>query len=116
MNFLFEQTICMLGPVLPPPFYLTSPIIIWAVSLTVDIFLMVDGKSDFISELNNVKDFHSYSYNYFVKLFSIIYAIVCCMAGVMLGLYTDSRRPKFREVTVFLLILVILGGIILVSL
>lgn len=116
MNFLFEQAICMMGQVLPTPIYLTSPIILWTVSLTMDVFLMVDGKSDFISELNNVKDFHSYSYNYFVKLFSIIYAIVCCMAGVMLGLYAGSQRPKFREVAIFLVVLVILGGIILVSL
>lgn len=118
MNVLFEQMTVVAGSMIPSPIYLTSPIIVWVVSLTVDVFIMADGKSDFLSELNNVDEVSVFdSLSKLIKMIPLVFCYgVSSLAGVSIGAYFFTQDSRYRTRAIFLIALTVFGIFIIFNL
>lgn len=119
MNLLFEQVAGVASSVTPTPFFLTSPFIMDMVTLIGGSFIVVDAKSDFLEELNNVVVINEHVLNRTPKLISfsvttVVYGIVSALAGFSTGAFSVTQESHYRtKAILFTTGFVILSFIIL---
>lgn len=124
MSFLFDQLAGAIGPVIPNPLFLTSPVIMWAVAAAGNVFLMAaDPKSDFKKELGNAGDISGNviakklksAFDACVVIGGVICFGGCLFSGIMLGASSFTQNSQSRTNAIISIACAVVGGFVIIN-